>query len=194
MYKPKLLATVHTKKEGSQRVRFSLSAYLGGHDADHHYSSRDKKIAKNTAETALLATAALAIAYDSRCRSYLHFPRAGVEHLARLFFLPAMRLRASSGHALHNDGNDECVATVLLCMRSKDPWVLLAEHLGGRHISAYKILFREMIQALHDFWYGRLTDLERHESDVLRWADLIGPARGLWTNSGSFAVKGVLNR
>ena len=92
---------------------------------------RDKKIAKNTAKTALLATAALAIAYDSRCRSYLHFPRAGVEHLARLFFLPAMRLRASSGHALHNDGNDECVTTVLLRMRSKDPWVLLAEHLGG---------------------------------------------------------------
>jgi hypothetical protein len=35
------------------------------------------------------------------------------------------------------------------------------------------MLFREMVQALHDFWFDRLTDLERHESDVLRWADLI---------------------
>jgi hypothetical protein len=184
---------------------------------------RDKKIAKNAAKTALLATAALAMAYavtpspltavataatamvqnhafhesmqtechwrkfydredfdfetwsDSRCQSYLHFPKAGVEELARLFFLPAMRFRASSGHvnALHYDGNDECVTTVLLRMRAKDPWVMLATHLGGRHISAYKMIFREMVQALHDFWFDRLTDLKRHESDVLRWADLI---------------------
>ena len=144
---------------------------------------RDKKIAKNAAKTALLATAALAIAYavtpspltavataatamvqnrafhesmqmechwrkfydredfdfetwsDSRCQSYLHFPKAGVEELARLFFLPAMRFRASSGYvnALHYDDNDEpfwvtrnrgkfslmeCVTTVLLRMRA----------------------------------------------------------------------------
>ena len=84
-----------------------------------------------------------------------------------------MRLRASSGHALHNDGNDECVTTVLLCMRSKDPWVLLAEHLGGRHISACKRLFLETVEAVRDFWFDRLTDLTRHESDVLQWADLI---------------------
>ena len=49
----------------------------------------------------------------------------------------------------------ECVTTVLLRMRAKDPWVMLATHLGGRHISAYKIIFREMAQALHDFkfWF-----------------------------------------
>ena len=120
--------------------------------------------------------------------------RASIQRISTMFFEPAMRAAVGTFTAngertsyLRNDGQDELWVTrnrgrvsvieatviVLARLSSTATWSTLAELLGGLHVSRYKMLFAEMIQAVHDHWFNRLTDVRRYEAHMDDWRAVI---------------------
>ena len=111
-----------------------------------------------------------------------------------MFFEPAMRAAMGTINAngkrvsyLRNNGQDEYWVTrnegrvsiieasviVLARLSTTSTWDTLAELLGGLHVSRYKMLFGEVIQAVHDHWFNRLTDVRRYEAHMNDWRAVI---------------------
>ena len=129
---------------------------------------------------------------DGRCQFMTNFGRAGVEKMARLFFEPAMRAAAPNANGREcltydDNGANPCwrtrnrgrvplleAAVVFMArLTREDPWETLAEGLGGKHVSRYKLLFIELTQVLYDYWYSRLTDVRNYEAHLAGWANLV---------------------
>jgi hypothetical protein len=125
---------------------------------------------------------------DGECQRLLNFPRDGAEKLGRLFFLPAMQSAPGTDGQLRqdSDGNPfwvtrnrtrmtimEVVAVFLARMSTTAKWEHLAPNLGGRHWSAYKLVFGELLQLLYDFWFARLSDVRRYAHLMGAWAALV---------------------
>ena len=104
---------------------------------------------------------------DVKCQGSLHMRRVHVGRLVELWLVPALQnhvrwnaqLRCFFSINKCRFHVEEVLVTVLARFRSADHWSHVAQLLGGRHESAYKLMFNEVVTLLHSFWFDRLTDI-----------------------------------
>ena len=118
---------------------------------------------------------------DAKCQDSLHMRRVHVDQLLDLFVVPALSnhprwnadLRCFFSLNKCRFSVQEVLVTVLARFRSADHWSHVAQILGGRHESAYKILFNEVVCLLHSFWFDRLMDMRPWAQECVVWARAI---------------------
>lgn len=118
---------------------------------------------------------------DAKCQDSLHMKRVHVDRLIDLWVVPALQdhPRWNAERRCFYTLNicrfpvEEVLVTVLARFRSADHWSHVAQLVGGRHESAYKILFNDVVSILHDFWFDRLMDLRPWAQHCAEWAHAI---------------------
>lgn len=67
----------------------------------------------------------------------------------------------------------ELTAVLLARYHGTAGYAVLAALLGGRHSSAYKLVFNELARVLHEHWFDKLMSITRFAHKAPQWANAI---------------------